>query len=63
LLKADFHIHTLYSMDCSTSLEQIILVCREKKINCIAIADHGAIGGALKMRDLRAFQCHWRKKS
>ena len=55
MLKADFHIHSLYSMDCSTTLEQIIGTCREKQINCIAIADHGSIEGALKMQGLAPF--------
>ncbi len=55
MLKADLHIHTLYSMDCSTTLEQIIHTCQKKGINCIAIADHGAIGGALKMQEIAPF--------
>ncbi len=55
LLKADFHIHTAYSMDCNTSLEDIISRCLETGINCIAIADHDAIEGALKMQGLAPF--------
>jgi predicted metal-dependent phosphoesterase TrpH len=55
LFKADFHIHTKYSMDCSTSLEQIIRTCLKKGINCIAIADHGAIEGALQMQKIAPF--------
>jgi predicted metal-dependent phosphoesterase TrpH len=56
LLKADFHIHTRYSKDSSSTLEQIILACQKKGINCIAIADHGAIEGALKMKQMAPFQ-------
>jgi predicted metal-dependent phosphoesterase TrpH len=52
LFKADFHIHTLYSMDCSTTLDQVISSCQEKGINCIAITDHGAIEGALKIKEI-----------
>jgi predicted metal-dependent phosphoesterase TrpH len=55
LLKADFHIHSKYSMDCSTTLEQIIQACQHKKINCIAISDHGSIDGALKMKEIAPF--------
>ena len=55
LLRADFHIHTLYSMDCNTSLEDITSRCLETGINCIAIADHDAIEGALKMQNLAPF--------
>jgi predicted metal-dependent phosphoesterase TrpH len=56
LLKADFHIHSQYSKDSSSTLEQIILACQKKGINCIAIADHGAIEGALKMKQIAPFQ-------
>jgi len=55
LLKADLHIHTEYSMDCDTSLEEIISRCLETGINCIAIADHNTIEGALKMQNLAPF--------
>jgi len=55
-LKADFHIHTRYSMDCNTSLEDIIERCLKMQINCIAIADHGNIEGALKMQAMAPFK-------
>ena len=55
MLKADLHIHTKYSMDCSTTLEQVIKECQKKEINCIAIADHGAIDGALQMKEIAPF--------
>ena len=55
ILKADFHIHTAYSLDCNTRLEDIISRCLETGINCIAIADHNAIEGALKMQSLAPF--------
>ncbi len=56
MLKADLHIHTKYSMDCSTPLEKIINRCLEIGINCIAIADHGTAEGALKMQNLAPFK-------
>lgn len=55
MLKADLHVHTLYSMDCNTPLDQIIKRCLEIGINCLAIADHGTIAGALKMKELAPF--------
>ncbi len=55
MLKADFHIHTEYSMDCDMSLDDIVSRCLETGINCIAIADHGTIEGALKMQSLSPF--------
>ena len=55
LLRSDFHVHTRYSMDSSSSLEDIIERCQETGINCIAITDHNAIEGALRMRELAPF--------
>jgi len=55
LLKADLHIHTEYSMDCNTPLEKIVSRCLELGINCVAIADHGTVEGALKMQEIAPF--------
>jgi predicted metal-dependent phosphoesterase TrpH len=55
LLKADLHIHTKYSIDCTTPLEKIISRCLELGINCIAIADHGTAEGGLKMQAMAPF--------
>jgi predicted metal-dependent phosphoesterase TrpH len=43
-------------MDCTTSLEKIIKRCLEIRINCVAIADHGNIEGALRMQSLAPFR-------
>lgn len=56
MLKADFHLHTEYSMDCKTTLQKIIDRCLEKGINCIAITDHDTIEGALKMQEIAPFK-------
>jgi predicted metal-dependent phosphoesterase TrpH len=42
-------------MDCNMSLEKIIERCLETGINCIAIADHDSVEGALKMQSLAPF--------
>ena len=55
MLKADFHIHTEYSFDCDNPLEKIVQRCLKLGINCIAIADHGTIEGALKMQSMAPF--------
>ena len=55
LLKADFHIHTRYSLDCRTPIEDIIKRCLETGINCIAVSDHEAIEGALEMQKSAPF--------
>lgn len=43
-------------MDCNTPLEKIINRCLEIGINCIAIADHGTVEGALKMKAMAPFK-------
>ena len=55
MIRADLHIHTEYSIDCNTPLKKIIKRCLKLGINCIAIADHGTIEGALKMQSLAPF--------
>lgn len=55
MLKADFHIHTEYSMDCSMPLDTVIERCQEEGINCLAVADHGTIEGALEMQRIAPF--------
>jgi hypothetical protein len=42
-------------MDCDTRLEKIIDRCLEVGINCIAIADHDTIEGALEMQKIAPF--------
>ena len=56
MLKADFHIHTRYSMDCHTELEDIIKRCLRLGLNCIAIADHDAVEGALQLQKSAPFK-------
>ena len=56
MIKADLHIHTAYSMDSVSSLEDIIERCRKVGVNCLAVADHNTIAGALKMQEIASFQ-------
>ncbi len=55
MLKADFHIHTGFSMDSSMTPEMVIERCREMGINCIAVADHGTADGGLVLKKLAPF--------
>jgi len=43
-------------MDCLSPLEQIVERCLELGINCIAVADHNTIAGALKLREFAPFK-------
>ena len=56
MLKADFHIHTRYSIDCNTPLDKLIERCIERGVNCVAIADHGTAEGALKLKEMAPFK-------
>jgi predicted metal-dependent phosphoesterase TrpH len=56
LIRADLHIHTCYSIDCLTPLEKIVTRCLELGINCVAVADHNTIAGALKLREIAPFK-------
>jgi predicted metal-dependent phosphoesterase TrpH len=56
LLHVDLHVHTVYSMDCSTSLEEIVGRCNETGINCIAISDHGTTDGAHTLKNMASLK-------
>ncbi len=56
LIRADLHIHTCYSVDCLTPVEKIVARCLELGINCVAVADHNTIAGALKLRQIAPFK-------
>lgn len=51
LLKIDFHVHTCYSDDCSTSLRDVILYSKKKGLDGVAITDHNTVEGALKLKE------------
>lgn len=56
MIKADLHIHSYFSMDCSLSFHEIVSSCIQQKIDCIAICDHGTIQGALKLSRTAPFK-------
>ncbi len=56
MLKADLHMHSNYSRDCSMPLEQIIQICQDRGINCVALTDHGQTEGALRLREIAPFK-------
>lgn len=55
MLLADLHLHTRYSFDCTTSPEAIVARCRQAGIGCVAVADHGTIEGALRLKEIAPF--------
>jgi predicted metal-dependent phosphoesterase TrpH len=56
LLKADLHTHTYFSPDSLTSPEKYVQACVDRGINCVAVTDHNAIGGALAVEKLASFK-------
>ncbi|MDD4635862.1 MAG: PHP domain-containing protein, partial [Dehalococcoidales bacterium] len=55
MLKADLHVHTLYSGDSSSPLDEIIEHSLKRSINCLNICDHNTVEGALQLRELAPF--------
>lgn len=56
MIKADLHVHTCYSVDCCTPLERIVDQCLKIGINCLAVADHNTISGALRLKEIAPFK-------
>ena len=46
-LRADFHIHTHYSVDSSITPEELVKKARKEKLDIIGVVDHGTCKGAL----------------
>jgi len=47
-MKADLHIHTNFSYDGLPSPQEVVEMALLKKIDCIAITDHGEVKGAIE---------------
>ena len=45
-LKVDLHIHSSHSPDSRVTLKEIIQEAKRKKLDVIAITDHGTVAGA-----------------
>lgn len=56
MVKADLHVHTRYSHDCLTKIEDVITRCEEAGIDCIAVTDHNEIKGALLLQEKAPFK-------
>ena len=49
-------MHTRFSPDSATELEDFLARCQKTGLNCIAITDHNTIEGALEMQHMAPFQ-------
>jgi len=54
-MKADLHLHTCYSPDSNSSVENIVAHCKKFGIGCVAVTDHNAIEGGLRMQEIAPF--------
>ena len=48
-LKIDLHVHTRYSHDSTTTLDQILAYSQKRGLDGVAITDHDVVTGALKL--------------
>jgi predicted metal-dependent phosphoesterase TrpH len=55
MLKADLHLHTDRSPDSLITPAKLVARCLERGINCLAVADHNSIEGALAVREVASF--------
>jgi predicted metal-dependent phosphoesterase TrpH len=51
-MRADLHVHTCYSPDSITSLEDVIETARRRGLDKIAVTDHNRLEGALRLREI-----------
>jgi len=56
MLRADLHLHTIYSPDCSMKLADIMGRCSSVGVNCLAVTDHNTIRGALALKEICPFK-------
>jgi len=48
-LKIDLHVHTCYSGDAATTLEEVVKYAKRRGLDGIAVTDHGTVAGALEL--------------
>ena len=54
-IRVDLHVHTCYSPDCLTPLEDVIHAAQRQGLGGLAVLDHNAIEGALALREMAPF--------
>jgi predicted metal-dependent phosphoesterase TrpH len=55
-IKVDLHIHTCYSEDSLTTLDEVVEAALARGLGALAITDHDAIEGALALSRMAPFQ-------
>ncbi len=49
-MKVDLHLHTHFSSDCGTRVEDLVRTCQERGLDAIAVTDHNTLAGAEAVR-------------
>ncbi|MBI4321753.1 MAG: PHP domain-containing protein [Chloroflexi bacterium] len=52
MVRIDMHVHTEYSPDCATTLQEVINTARAMHLDYVAITDHNRVEGALRLREM-----------
>ena len=52
MLRVDLHLHSIFSHDGRSSLEELIARCRECGLDRIALTDHNTVEGALELAQI-----------
>ena len=55
MLRAELHVHTRFSPDCTTPPDKLVERCQKVGVNCVAITDHNTIQGALAVQKIAPF--------
>jgi predicted metal-dependent phosphoesterase TrpH len=50
-VRVDLHVHTCYSPDSETSLEEVIETARRRGLRKVAVTDHNRLEGGLRLRE------------
>jgi predicted metal-dependent phosphoesterase TrpH len=48
-VKADLHVHTVYSPDSLITLEELVFYAKKRGLTAVAVTDHNKVEGALKI--------------
>ncbi len=54
-MRADFHMHTHFSKDCTTSPQRLVDRCLKVGFGCIAVTDHNTICGGMEVAKIAPF--------
>jgi predicted metal-dependent phosphoesterase TrpH len=49
VVKADLHVHSIYSQDSTITPENLVFYSKKRGLNAVAVTDHNRIEGALKI--------------